>query len=87
MSSWCPLRSTRSTVMPAQVIQSVGDVQHQQPAAAQQPLVVLPQAEDVHGALFLVPIAPNPFEDTGTVMEGVGHYVDPGRRPAGLLLP
>ena len=57
----------------AQVISRIRQVDPQDLAAAQQALVVLTQAEHVHLAVLFVPVAPNTLENSGPIVEGVGH--------------
>ena len=62
----------------AELFYGVRDVEHQQAAAPEQSLVMLPEPEDENRSLFLVPITPNPFEHAGPIVQGVGHNVHVG---------
>jgi hypothetical protein len=58
----------------ADLIERVGKVYIQDAAASFQTLVVLFEAEDVSLLLFGVPVTTDAFEDSGAIVDAVGHY-------------
>jgi len=59
---------------PAKLVYGMIQADVHDTAASCKSFVVLFEPENVGLLLFVVPVTPDPLEDTGTIMKGMGHY-------------
>ena len=71
----------------AQLLGAVVGLDPEHLPSVEEPLHVLPEAEDVDLALVAVPVAPDPLERSGAVMQGMRHHGNLGICEGDELVP